>query len=97
EGARRLLEREGYILLRHFWRLIVDTEDDPSESLAEDSQRGKLKLDLVVDAQNLVGTSQVHQRTGIYLAREYDIYEKELRAGWERPLVENPGEAMACV
>jgi ribosomal protein S18 acetylase RimI-like enzyme len=96
EGARRLLEREGYILLRHFWRLIVDTEDDPSESLAEDSQRGKLKLDLVVDAQNLVGTTQVHQRTGIYLAREYDIYEKELRAGRERPLAESLSEAMAC-
>ena len=96
EAARRLLEREGYTPLRHFWRLIVDTEDDPSESLAEYSQRGKLKLDLVVDAQNLMGTTQVYQRTGIYLAREYDIYEKELRAGRERPLVESLSEAMAC-
>ncbi len=97
EGARRLLEREGYTPLRHFWRLIVDMEDDSSESFEELSEHGKLKLDLVVDAQNLVGTTQLHQRTGIYLAREYDIYEKELRAGWERPPAENPSEAMAFV
>jgi ribosomal protein S18 acetylase RimI-like enzyme len=97
EGARRLLEREGYIPLRHFWRLIVDMEDDSSESFEELSQHGKLKLDLVVDAQNLMGTTHGHQRTGIYLAREYDIYEKELRAGWERAPAENPSEAMACV
>jgi ribosomal protein S18 acetylase RimI-like enzyme len=96
EAARRLLEREGYTPLRHFWRLIVDTEDDPSESLAENAQRGKLKLDLVVDAENLIGTTQVHQRTGIYLAREFDIYEKELRAGRERSLAESLSEAMAC-
>jgi ribosomal protein S18 acetylase RimI-like enzyme len=97
EEAQRLLEREGYTLLRHFWRLIVDMEDDSSESFAELSQHGKLKLDLVVDAQNLMGTTHGHQRTGIYLAREYDIYEKELRAGWERPPAENPSEAMAFV
>jgi len=96
EAARRLLEREGYTPLRHFWRLIIDTEDDPYESVAEFSQQGKLKLDLVVDAENLMGTTQVHQRTGIYLARQYDIYEKELRVGWEQPTAENPGEAMAC-
>ncbi len=96
EAAQRLLECEGYTPLRHFWRLIVDTEDDPSESVAEYSQRDKLKLDLVVDAENLMGTTHMHQRTGIYLARQYDIYEKELRAGRERPLAESLSEAMAC-
>lgn len=96
EGARRFLEREGYTPLRHFWRLIVETEDDPSEPLAEYSHRDKLKLDLVVDAENLMGTTHMHQRTGIYLARQYDIYEKELRAGQERPLAESLSEAMAC-
>jgi GNAT superfamily N-acetyltransferase len=96
EAARRLLEREGYTPLRHFWRLIVETEDEPSESAAEYAQRGKLKLDVVVDAQNLMGTTQVHQRTGIYLARQYDIYEKELRVGREGPLAESLSEAMAC-
>lgn len=96
EAARRLLEHEGYTQLRHFWRLIVDTGDDPSESFAEFSHHGKLKLDLVVDAPDLIGTTEKHQQTGIYLARQYDIYEKQLRAGQGRPLAESLGEAMAC-
>ncbi len=96
EAARRLLEREGYTPLRQFWRLMVDMEEDPSESLEAFTQRGKLKLDLVVDAPNLIGTTRMQQRTGIYLARQYDIYEKQLRAGQERPLAESLGEAMAC-
>ena len=96
EAARRLLEREGYTPRRQFWRVMVEREEDPSESLEAFTQGGKLQLDLVVDAANLIGTTHRQQRTGIYLARQYDIYEKQLRAGWEQPTAENPGEAMAC-
>ena len=85
EGARRLLEREGYTPVRHFWRLIVEMEDDPSESCKEFSQHGKLKLDLVVDVLNHRGTTHIQQRTGIYFAHQFDIYEKELRAAAEQP------------
>ena len=83
EAARRLLEREGYTLQQHFWRLIVEMEDEPSESYEAFSQRGKLKLDLAVDMANLVGMTQIQKRTGIYVARQYDVYEKELRSGAE--------------
>ena len=96
EAARRLLEREGYTPRRQFWRVMVGREEDPSESLEAFTQGGKLQLDLVVDAPDLIGTTYRQQRTGIYLARQYDIYEKQLRAGWEQPTAENPGEAMAC-
>ncbi len=83
-AARRLLEREGYTSVRHFWRLIVEMEDDPCKSFEEFYRHGKLKLDLIVDAPNLIGTTQIQKRTGIYIARQYDIYEKELRAGQEQ-------------
>ena len=83
EAAQRLLEREGYTLQQHFWRLIVEMEDEPSESYEAFSQRGKLKPDLSVDTANLVGMTQIQKRTGIYVARQYDVYKKELRSGAE--------------
>jgi len=96
QAAQQLLEREGYAPSRQFWRLIVDLQDDPSESFEEFHQRGKLKLDLVVDTSNLMGTTNIQKRTGIYLARQYVVYEKELRPGAEPPIAVGPDEAMAC-
>ncbi len=58
-------------------------EDEPSESYEAFSRRGKLKLDLAVDTANLVDMTQIQKRTGIYVARQYDVYEKELRPGVE--------------
>jgi GNAT superfamily N-acetyltransferase len=83
EAARHLLEREGYTPVRQFWRLIVETEDEPDESIETFSHRGKLKLDLPVDTVSPIGTTVIQKRTGIYVARQYDVYEKELRAGTE--------------
>ena len=83
EAERRLMEREGYSLMRHCWRVILELDEVPPEACHDFYQHGKLKLDLVVDAQELVGTTQVHKRTGLYIVRQYDVYEKELRAGKE--------------
>jgi hypothetical protein len=44
---------------------------------------------------NLIGTRHIQQRTGIYVARQFDIYEKELRTGAEQPTNKMPSEAMA--
>jgi GNAT superfamily N-acetyltransferase len=95
EAARRLLEREGYILVRHFMRLIIEIEDDQCESCKEFNQFGKLKLDLVVDASNLVGTTYIQQRIATYVARQYDIYEKELRISTKQPTKIMPNEELA--
>jgi GNAT superfamily N-acetyltransferase len=86
EPARRLLEWEGYKQIRHFWRLVIKMDEFPSEAFEEFYQRGKLKVDLVVDAQDLMGTTQPHIRTGIYVERQYDIYEKVLHLGQELPM-----------
>jgi len=86
EPARSLLEWEGYTQVRHFWRLVIKMDEIPSEAFEEFYQHGKLKVDLVVDAQDLVGTTQLHKRTGIYATRQYNVYEKVLRIGQELPI-----------
>lgn len=79
QGALQLLEQEGYTAMRHFWRLMIDMD----ESFDEFYQRGTLKFDVVMNAQGLMSVGQMQKRTGMYVARQYDIYEKELRAGKE--------------
>jgi len=94
-GARRLLEHEGYTPVRQFWRVLVELEDEPGDSFKEFSEHGKLTLDLDVDVPHLIGTAHIQQRTGIYSARQLDLYEKELRTGAEQPTKTMPSEAMA--
>jgi ribosomal protein S18 acetylase RimI-like enzyme len=84
-AARHLFEWEGYTLARHLWRLVIKMDEVPSKTFEELYQHGKLKVDLVVDAQNLMDATQLHQRTGMYVARQYDIYEKVLHIGLELP------------
>ena len=69
--AGRLLEREGYELVDHLCRLLIDA-DEPSPT-------GAVKVDLALNAQTLSGVAQLQKRTGIYFMRQYDVYEKELR------------------
>ena len=71
--AGMLLEREGYTLVSHLCRLLIDSD--------ESSQSGAVKVDLALDAQALTGVAQLQKRTGIYFMRQYDVYEKELRPG----------------
>jgi GNAT superfamily N-acetyltransferase len=75
QQAMDLLEQEGYTPVRHFWRMMIDAD----ETIDGDYQSGKLKFDLFLESHQLTGITQQHQRTGIYIARQYDIYEKELR------------------
>ena len=73
--AGMLLEREGYTLVHHSCRLLIDSD--------EYSQHGTGKIDLPLDAQASTSVAQLQKRTGIYFMRRYDVYEKELRAGGE--------------
>ena len=52
-------------------------------SFAEFYRRGTYKIGLGVDAQNLTGATRLYERAGMHVARQYDDYEKELRAGVE--------------
>jgi GNAT superfamily N-acetyltransferase len=80
-GAPRLLEREGYQLVRHFWRLSIALDEMVMESYADEWQCGKIKMDLVVDSRTATGSTSQDRRTGIYTVQQYDVYEKELRIG----------------
>ena len=59
----------GLALLRH--------------SFNEFYQRGKRKVGLDVDAQNLTGALRLYEKAGMHVHRQFDSYEKELRAGKE--------------
>ncbi|MEX1247252.1 MAG: GNAT family N-acetyltransferase [Anaerolineales bacterium] len=52
-------------------------------TFAEFARRGKKKVGLGVDASNLTGALRLYENAGMYVARQYDRYEKELRPGKE--------------
>ncbi len=79
--ALRLLEREGYRMVRHFWRLSIELDESVVGSYTDERQCGKIKMNLVVDSRTSAGPTSQDKRTGIYTIQQYDVYEKELRAG----------------
>jgi GNAT superfamily N-acetyltransferase len=87
QTAKQLLEHEGYTLDRYFWRMVI-VSDEPLVGAKNPSM---VKFDLYANVPTLKGVSTQYQRTGIYAARQYDIYEKELRSG--EPLLQ-PDDAL---
>ena len=74
-AACQLLEREGYTRARLFWRIVVHA----GESFDELCRRGSLTFDLLIDPQDLAGSTRLNERGG-YTLTQYGMYEKELRA-----------------
>jgi mycothiol synthase len=70
-GVRRPWRKRGIglALLRH--------------SFNEFYRRGKRKVGLGVDAQNLTGALHLYESAGMHVHHAFDLYEKELRAGTE--------------
>jgi len=52
-------------------------------SFGEFYRRGKSRVGLGVDSQNLTGATRLYHRAGMHVSREYISYEKELRDGIE--------------
>jgi ribosomal protein S18 acetylase RimI-like enzyme len=52
-------------------------------SFAEYYRRGKRKVGLGVDAENLTGALRLYERAGMHVQRIFDQFEKELRGGRE--------------
>lgn len=46
-------------------------------------QRGKRKVGLGVDAENLTGALRLYEKAGMHIHRQFDLYEKEIRPGKE--------------
>lgn len=70
-GVRRLWRGKGLgmALLRH--------------SFGELYRRGFRTISLGVDSQNLTGATRLYTRAGMHVAREFVVFEKELRPGRE--------------
>lgn len=70
-GVRRPWRKRGIglALLRH--------------SFNEFYRRGKRKVGLGVDAENLTGALRLYENAGMHVHNAFDIYEKELRSGTE--------------
>jgi mycothiol synthase len=70
-GVRRPWRKRGIglALLRH--------------SFNEFYRRGKRKVGLGVDAQNLTGALRLYENAGMHILQASDLYEKELRSGIE--------------
>ena len=46
-------------------------------------RRGYKGVALGVDAENLTGALRLYKKAGMYVHRQFDLYEKELRPGRE--------------
>jgi ribosomal protein S18 acetylase RimI-like enzyme len=77
EQAKRLFEREGYSAIRTIWRIEVGANDSGEES----TLHTVFKADLDIVSQRLVDATKLYDLDAIYIIREYEVYEKELRAG----------------
>ena len=82
EQAKRLFEREGYTSIRKIWRIEVGANDSKDKS----SLYRAFKADLDVESWRLVDATQLYDLDAIYIIREYEVYEKELRAGEKLPV-----------
>jgi ribosomal protein S18 acetylase RimI-like enzyme len=68
-GVKRPWRRQGIALalLQH--------------AFGEFYQRGKMKVDLEVDASSLTGATDLYLKAGMFVLHQYDLYEKVLRPG----------------
>ncbi len=75
-GVRRPWRRQGLglALLQH--------------SFVEMYQRGKQRVGLGVDASSLTGATRLYEKAGMYVARQFNTYDKEIRPGVELGLEE---------
>jgi len=82
EQAMRLFEREGYTAIRKILRIEVGAND----SREEQTLHAAFKADLDVVSRRLVDATKLYDLDAIYIIREYEVYEKELRAGEKLPI-----------
>jgi ribosomal protein S18 acetylase RimI-like enzyme len=82
EQAKLLFEREGYTAMRKIWRIEVGTNESGEAS----TFRGAFKVDLDIVSQRVVDATKLYDLDAIYIIREYEVYEKELRAGEKLPV-----------
>jgi ribosomal protein S18 acetylase RimI-like enzyme len=81
QTAKNLLENEGYSLVGHFWRIVIETNEEPLQTSGAFLREARFKLALDVQHQCATGITRVYEPSGLYIVLQYDVYEKELRGG----------------
>ena len=83
QTAKNLLEHEGYSLVKYFWRIVIETDEDPDTLQSVDVSEWQNKVRVVVDVDHpsVTGVTRIYEPSGLYIVRQYAVYEKELRAG----------------
>jgi mycothiol synthase len=71
----------GTIAVRRPWRRKGLGIALMRHTFGEFYKRGMTTIGLGVDSANLTGATRLYQRAGMYVAGEFAMYEKELRAG----------------
>ncbi len=81
QWARKVYAREGYVLTRRFWRLVIGVDEAVTQSNIKLSQHGQLTVDVVLDTDTEIESDQEQQNPALYIARQYEIHTKVLRSG----------------
>jgi mycothiol synthase len=87
-GASLCAQRPGYgwvsqLGVRRPWRKLGLGLALLRKSFGEFYRRGNAAIELGVDASSQTGATRLYERAGMHIAREYILYEKEIRPGSE--------------
>jgi ribosomal protein S18 acetylase RimI-like enzyme len=77
-------QEAGYVSslgVRRPWRRRGIAQALLHHAFGEFYRRGKRKVDLGVDGESLTGATDLYQKVGMFVFRQYDMYEKVLREG----------------
>ncbi len=71
------------LAVKRAWRRQGVAQALLQHAFGEYYRRGVNKVGLGVDAESLTGASNLYKKVGMYVSRQFDMYEKELRPGTE--------------
>jgi ribosomal protein S18 acetylase RimI-like enzyme len=74
----------GYVAslgVKRAWRRQGIAQALLLQAFGEFYRRGKRKVDLGVDAESLTGATDLYKKVGMFVLRQFDLFEKELRSG----------------
>lgn len=80
------------LIVRRLWRKRGIATALLLQAFHEFKRRGKRRVGLGVDAQNLTGAVRLYEKVGMHVHREYESFELELRPGKDLRMLGEEGE-----
>jgi hypothetical protein len=88
DDAEALRQEDLEEEVRSVWRLVLDRGEIMLNS--NSSNQSKLKIDMVLDADNAADTIWRNRSNGVSFAQQYTVYQKELRTGIDAATLDGP-------